>query len=94
MPNRGTAPISQQTPMTIGLVILVLGVSFGAIFKAGQVLSELDYVKAAVSEIRSELRDIKYLVRQSDPGKRSYNENNDLGHGPYSTAESKQGSFQ
>lgn len=59
-------PISKNTPVTIGLVILVLTVSAGAIFKAGQVLTEFDYVKAGLIEIRSDVLDIKRAIQRVD----------------------------
>lgn len=59
-------PISKSTPVTIGLVALVLSVSAGAIFKAGQVLTEFDYVKAGLIEMRSDLVDMKRVINQID----------------------------
>lgn len=47
--------IDKNTPITLGLVILVLGVSATAIFKAGQVLTEFDYVKTSTVETKTSI---------------------------------------
>lgn len=56
-------PLSKNTPITLGLVALVISVSAGAIFKAGQVLTEFDYVKAGLVDIRSDVSDIKRTIQ-------------------------------
>jgi len=68
-------PISKSTPVTIGLVILVLTVSAGAIFKAGQVLTEFDYVKAGLSDIRADVLEIKRTIQRVDRYQRGEGEN-------------------
>lgn len=68
-------PISKNTPITFGLVILVVGVSAGAIFKAGQVLTEFDYVKAGLIEIRSDILEIKRSIsRVEHPQRGEYDQ--------------------
>jgi hypothetical protein len=64
-------PIDKNTPITLGLVILVLGVSFTAIFKAGQVLTEIDYLKAGIIEIKADVADMKRTVNSIDRQQRS-----------------------
>lgn len=60
------AVINKETPVTIGLVILVVGVSFGAIFKAGQVLTEMDYIKVGIADLRSEVAEMKRVLYRID----------------------------
>jgi hypothetical protein len=56
--------ITKQTPVTLGMLFLIIGISGGAIFKAGQVLTEFEVVKVQMGEMRQELREIKsFLVR-------------------------------
>lgn len=69
--------ITKNTPVTIGLVFLVVSVSAGAIFKAGQVLTEFEYLKSGFTEIRTDLIDIKRAVQRIDTQKR--------GEGEYAT---------
>lgn len=59
-------PLNKNTPITLGLVFLVLSVSAGAIFKAGQVLTEFDYVKAGLTDMRSDIVDIKRVINNLD----------------------------
>jgi hypothetical protein len=56
-PNGRT--ISPNTGVTIGMAVLVLGVSSTAIFKAGQVLTEIDYLKTYIAELRTDVADMK-----------------------------------
>lgn len=67
-------PISKNTPITIGLVILVLSASAGAIFKAGQVLTEFDYVKAGLVDIRADVSSIKSTIQRMDRNQRGEGE--------------------
>lgn len=63
--------IDKNTPITLGLVILVLGVSATAIFKAGQVLTELDYMKAGIVEIKADMAEVKRTVNNLDRQQRN-----------------------
>lgn len=65
------APLNKNTPITIGLVILIFGVSAGAIFKAGQVLTEIDYLKIGIGEMRGDLSDVKRTLQRIDRYQRS-----------------------
>lgn len=69
--GRPQAPINNNTPVTIGLVVLILTVSAGAIFKAGQVLTEIDYLKVGIVEMRSDLSEVKRAVQRIDRKERS-----------------------
>lgn len=51
--------IGKNTPITLGLVMLVLSVSATAIFKAGQVLTEFDYLKSSIVDVRVDLGELK-----------------------------------
>jgi hypothetical protein len=56
--------ISPATPITIGLVVLVLTVSGGAIFKAGQVLTELDYFKTGMFDVKTDIKELRADVAE------------------------------
>lgn len=66
------SPINKNTPITLGLVILVLTVSAGAIFKAGQVLTEIDYLKVGISEMRGDISDVKRTIQRIERNQRGY----------------------
>jgi hypothetical protein len=63
--------IDKNTPITLGLVILVVGVSATAIFKAAQVLTEFDYMKASIVEIKTDVADMKRAVNSLDRQQRN-----------------------
>ena len=58
--------ISSNTGMTIGLVVLIISISGTAIFKAGQVLTEIDYLKAYISEVRMDVAEMKRVLQRLD----------------------------
>lgn len=58
--------IGKNTPITLGLVILVLSVSATAIFKAGQVLTEFDYLKTSISDVRLDIGELKRTIQRLD----------------------------
>lgn len=70
-PARNDDQITANTGVTLGLVIAILTVSGGAIWKAAQVLTEFDYVKAGLVELRSDVSDIKRIIQRIDREQRS-----------------------
>lgn len=63
--------ITKDTRITIGLAVLVVGVSATAIFKAAQVLTEFDYMKASIVEIKTDVADMKRTVNSLDRQQRN-----------------------
>lgn len=55
--------LNANTPITIGLVVTILTVSGGAIFKAAQVLTEFDYVKASLLELKTGISEMKRTLQ-------------------------------
>jgi len=66
MANGNGRSISPNTGITIGLMVLILTVSGTAIFKAGQVLTEIDYLKAYISEVRLDVGEMKRVLQRID----------------------------
>ncbi len=67
----GNRQINANTGVTIGLVITIFAVSGTAIFKAGEVLSDLSYIKADLAEMKQIIRRLDRQQRGSTDGERS-----------------------
>lgn len=70
-PSRNNDQITANTRVTIGLVFTILAVSGGAIWKAAQVLTEFEYVKSGLVELRTDVSDIKRIIQRIDRDQRS-----------------------
>ena len=70
MSNEGTSAgnrqINANTGVTIGLVVTILAVSSAAIYKAGEVITDLGYVKRDISELRSNTAEMKRIIERID----------------------------
>lgn len=64
--SAGSRQINANTGVTIGLVVVILGVSSTAIYKAGEVITDIGYLKSNVSELRVETADIKRIIQRLD----------------------------
>lgn len=74
MPEAPEVPmIGKNTPVTLGLVCLILGVSATAIFKAGQVLTEFDYLKTSIIDVRSDIGELKRTIQRLDHNTKTEN---------------------
>lgn len=62
----GNRQINANTGVTIGLVIAILGVTVTAVYKASEVITDMGYVKLYVSELRTEIADMKRIVQRLD----------------------------
>ena len=65
--------IGKNTPITLGLVLLVVSVSSAAIFKAGQVLTEFDYLKTSIVDVRSDIGELKRTIQRLDRNTKTEN---------------------
>ncbi len=55
----GNRQINANTGVTIGLVVVILGVTVTAVYKASELITDMGYVKAYVSELRTEVSEVK-----------------------------------
>jgi hypothetical protein len=62
----GNRQINANTSVTIGLVVVILGVAGTAIYKAGEVITDLSYVKVYVSELRGDVAEVKRIIQRID----------------------------
>ena len=62
----GNRQINANTTVTIGLVVAVTIATVSAVWKASEVVSDLGYVKLYISELRSEVAEIKRAVGRLD----------------------------
>ena len=67
----GNRQINANTGVTIGLVLTIFAVSGTAIFKAGQVLTDLDYIKSDLAEMKQIIRSLNRQQRGSNENERS-----------------------
>ena len=58
----GNRQINANTGVTIGLVLAVVIATSAAIYKAGEVITDLGYVKTYVAELRVELAEVKRVL--------------------------------
>ena len=64
--------INANTGVTIGLVVVILGVTITAVYKASEVITDMSYLKLYVLDLRTEMADVKRIIqridRQQTPG--------------------------
>ncbi len=64
--SAGNRQINANTGVTIGLVIAILGVTVTAVYKASEVITDMGYIKLYVSELRTEVADMKRIIQRLD----------------------------
>lgn len=64
--SAGNRQINANTGVTIGLVLAVVTASAAAIYKAGEVITDLGYVKLNVSEVRADVAEMKRIIQRLD----------------------------
>lgn len=62
----GNRQINANTGVTIGLALAVFCATGTAIYKAGEVITDIGYLKSNVSELRTETADIKRIIQRLD----------------------------
>ncbi len=70
--SAGSRQINANTGVTIGLVVVILGVTVTAVYKASEVITDMSYLKLYVLDLRTEMADVKRIIqridRQQTPG--------------------------
>lgn len=59
----GNRQINANTGVTIGLVLAIFGVTGAAFYKAGEVISDLGYVKRDLGVLTSDVTEVKRLLQ-------------------------------
>lgn len=62
----GNRQINANTGVTIGLALAVFCATGTAIYKAGEVITDLAYLKSYVTELRSDVADMKRIIQRID----------------------------
>ncbi len=60
----GNRQINANTGVTVGLALAVFAATGTAIYKAGEVITDLGYLKTYVSELRTEVAETKRIVQR------------------------------
>jgi len=62
----GNLQLNANTSVTMGLVVVIIGVAGTAIYKAGEVITDLSYVKGYVAELRTDVSEVKRIIQRID----------------------------
>ncbi len=62
----GNFQLNANSTVTLGLVFVVLGVAGGAIYKAGEVITDIGYVKRDLASQGSDVAEIKRIIQRLD----------------------------
>jgi len=62
----GNRQINANTGVTIGLVVAICAVTATAVYKAGEVITDLGYVKTYVAELRTDISEMKRIIQRMD----------------------------
>lgn len=62
----GNRQINANTGVTIGLVVAIFTLSGAAVYKAGEVITDLGYVKRDMSETRLDVAEMKRIIQRLD----------------------------
>ena len=62
----GNRQINANTGVTIGLVVVVLGVTVTAVWKASEVVTDMSHLKLYVLDLRSEVAEMKRIIQRID----------------------------
>ncbi len=64
--SAGNRQINANTGVTVGLALAVFCATGTAIYKAGEVITDLGYLKAYVADLRVEVAETKRIVQRLD----------------------------
>lgn len=62
----GNRQINANTGVTIGLVVVILGVTVTAVYKASELITDMGYVKAYITELRVDVAEMKRIIQRID----------------------------
>lgn len=64
--SAGNRQINANTGVTVGLALLVFGATSAAVYKAGEVITDLGYLRSYVAELRIDVAEMKRIIQRID----------------------------